>query len=94
MNKITLLILLVVLATFCGCETESPLIAESELLVVRAYLYAGEAVNDIQLTNTYELGADRTAGAPVNDAIVTLEKSGQVYQLTLSPGDSGYYHYP
>ncbi|MCH7681504.1 DUF4249 family protein, partial [candidate division KSB1 bacterium] len=86
MHKITLLIHLVVLAALCGCETESPLIAESELLVVRAYLYAGEAVNDIQLTNTYELGADATAGPPVNDASVTLEKAGQVYPLTRSPG--------
>jgi hypothetical protein len=94
MNKIILLILLVVLAALCGCETESPLIAESELLVVRAYLFADEAVNDIQLTNTYELGTDTTAGAPVNDAVVTLEKAGQIYQLTRSPGDSGYYHYP
>ena len=61
MNKITLLILLVVLAALCGCETESPLIAESELLVVRAYLYADEAVSDIQLTNTYELGGRYTS---------------------------------
>jgi hypothetical protein len=60
---------------------------------VRAYLYADEPVTDIQLTTTYAITSDDTIGAPINDAVVSLEKNGQVYQLVSTPGDSGYYHY-
>lgn len=76
-----------------GCDSTSPLLPERDALVVRAYLYAGEAVTDIQLTTTYPLASDDPAGLPINDAAVRLEKNGANYALTRSAGDSGYYHY-
>lgn len=76
-----------------ACEAESPLLPESEMLVVRGYLYSGEPVKDIQLTTTYAISSDDTSGQPINDAQVTLEKAGKIYPLALTPGDSGYYHY-
>ncbi len=80
-------------AAFLGCEEASPLLPEAEQVVVRAYLYAGEPVTDIQLATTYAITSDDTVGAPINDAVVSLETNGKVYQLVLTPGDSGYYHY-
>jgi hypothetical protein len=81
------------LAALSGCDSTSPLLPESELIVVRAYLYAGEPVTDVQLTTTFALTTGDTAGQPINDAKVALEKAGKIYRLTASPGDSGYYHY-
>lgn len=77
-----------------GCDSSSPLLPEREALVVRAYLYAGEPVADVQLATTYALTSDAAGGAPINDAAVRLEKNGASYSLARSAGDSGYYHYP
>ncbi len=76
-----------------ACEAEAPLLPESEMLVVRGYLYSGEPVKDIQLTTTYAITTGDTIGEPINDATVRLEKAGKIYPLALTPGDSGYYHY-
>lgn len=94
MKKSILLGLFVTAAAFIACEDSSPLLPESDLVVVQAYLYANEAVTDIQLTTTYAITSEDTTGVPINDAIVSLEKNGQVYQLVSSTGSVGYYHYP
>ncbi len=75
------------------CTSTSPLEAALDLAVIRAYLYAGQPVNDIQITGTVSLGAEELNPPPINDAAVSLTKDGVRYDLTLSPGDSGYYHY-
>jgi len=92
MNKIGLL-LIVISAFILGCTKESPLSPGSDLVVVRAYIFAGEPVNDIQITKTLPLGSEDTQAPLINNAQVSLLKNGQRYDLTLSPGDSGYYHY-
>jgi hypothetical protein len=92
MNKTLLFAMLA--ACLIACNSGSPLLPESELLVVRGYLYSGEPIKDIQLTTTYAITSEDTVGQPINDATVTLEKAGRVYPLALTPGDSGYYHYP
>lgn len=94
MKKLILLGLVAIAAVFMGCEQSSPLLPESDLVVVQAYLYANEAVTDIQLTTTYALTSEDTAGIPINDAAVSLEKDGQLYPLVPTPGGGGYYHYP
>ena len=76
-----------------GCTNESPTIPQSDLIVVKGYIYAGEPVDDIQLTGTLPLGSEETQAPPINDAQVSLIKDGQQYDLVLSAGDSGYYHY-
>jgi hypothetical protein len=93
MKKLVALFIVVILAALSACDSDSPLLPENELLVVRAYLYAGEPVTDVQLTTTFALTTGNTAGQPINDAKVALEKAGKIYRLTASPGDSGYYHY-
>lgn len=76
-----------------GCTEDSPISPESDLIVVRGYIYAGEPVDDIQLTSTLQLGSEEAKAPPINDATVALVKNGQQYELVLSEGDSGYYHY-
>jgi hypothetical protein len=93
MRKIILFGIVASFAALLGCDPASPLLPEAELIVVRAYLYAGEPVTDVQLTTTFALTTGDTAGQPINDAKVALEKAGKIYSLTASAGDSGYYHY-
>lgn len=93
MNKTLLLALLAAGLFATACDSGSPLLPDSELLVVRGYLYSNEPVRDIQLTSTYAITSEDTVGAPINDATITLEKAGRVYALAHTPGDSGYYHY-
>ena len=65
--------------------------------VVRAYLYAGQPVNDVRLTWTVPISPTDTtapvAPPPINDARLTLVRNGVRYALTRSAGDSGYYQY-
>ncbi len=93
MKKQKLLLIFFGLLLFFGCTEHSPLISEEELIVVWAYLYAGEPVTSIKLTSTVPLNADTTDAPPINDATVTLIKNGQRYDCEPSPGDSGYYNY-
>ena len=92
MRKLFPLFIAASFAILSGCETDSSLLPENELLVVRAYLYAGESVTDVQVTTTFGLTSTDTIGQPINDAKVSLEKAGRIYPLTASRGDSGYYH--
>ena len=84
---------LAALILFGGCTEESPLISEEELIVVWAFLYAGQPVADIRLTSTVALNVDTSAASPINNALVTLLKGEERYVCESSPGDSGYYHY-
>ncbi len=82
-----------ILGGLTACDTSSTTGPESDLVVIRAYLYAGEPVTDIQITTTVPLGSDSIAVPPVNDAEVWLIRNDVRYNLVPSPGDSGYYHY-
>ena len=86
--------LVFLLVLFLGCTKNSVLGPDVELAVIRAYLYANDPVDDVQITSTLSLGSEETDGPPINDAAVWLVKGGQRYDLQPSPGDSGYYAYP
>ncbi len=79
---------------FSSCTDESPLVPENDLVVVQAYLYAGESVNDIRLTSTMPLDADTTGAPPISYAEVFLVKNEQRYTLIPTAGRPGYYNYP
>ena len=93
MKKTIFSIITIILLIMSGCTEDSPTIPQSDLIVVRGYIYAGEPVDDIQLTSTLPLGSEETQAPPINDAQVSLIKAGQQYDLVSSAGDSGYYHY-
>ena len=83
---------LVVFALVVACHTPatSPY---HEQLVVRAYLYAGKPVTDIELTGTVSLASADTVGPPISDALVSLTKRGARYTLAANPSRAGYYGY-
>lgn len=91
--KQLILLLFATFLTLVGCSQNSPLQPANDQIVVRGYIYAGEPVNDIQITTTLPLGSEEEKAPPVNDATVTLLKNGHSYNLVPSAGDSGYYHY-
>jgi Domain of unknown function (DUF4249) len=76
-----------------GCTEESPIIPDNDLLVVRAYLYADEPVDDVQIGLTFPLDYEYETSPVVNDALITLIRDNQRFELISSPGDNGYYHY-
>jgi hypothetical protein len=79
-------------ALVAGCDSTSTEPEEVELVVVEAFLFAGEPIDDIRLTETVPL-SDTIDAPPINDASVMLYKNGISYTL-VSTGDSGYYAYP
>ncbi len=93
MKKLTHIFAVFSIILTMGCDSESLFLPEREKVVVRAYLYAGEPVTDIQLTSTFSIFSEDSIGDPINNASVTLEKNGREYGLVSSPGDSGFYHY-
>jgi hypothetical protein len=86
-------LLSITIAVLGGCSNETTLEPTTEQIVIRGYLYANEPVTDIQITGTLPLGSQDTIPPPINNASIYLLKNGKRYDLTLSPGDSGYYHY-
>ena len=93
-KKQILLSVLISIFLMSGCTEESPLISDVDLVVVWAYLYAGEPVTNIKITSTIPLDTDSSGAPPINNAVVSLIKDGELYECIPSPGDSGYYHYP
>lgn len=75
-----------------GCDSTSTEPEEDDLVVVEAFLFAGEPIDDIRLTETVPL-SDTIDATPINDASVVLVKNGLSYTL-VPAGDSGYYAYP
>jgi hypothetical protein len=76
-----------------GCEDDPLDIQEDEFLVVRAFLYSGEPVEEIEITLTLPLDSEADP-EPVSDASVVLAKDGESYGLVATAGSPGFYHYP
>lgn len=65
---------------------------DDDLVVIEAFLFAGEPVQDIRLTSTVPLGADPDSAPVIDDAVVRLIKGGVTYALTPF-GVEGRYEY-
>ncbi|MEA2062819.1 MAG: DUF4249 family protein [Gemmatimonadota bacterium] len=94
MNKYLSAIVLLSVLTVMGCSENTVYVPESDLVVIRGYLYASEPVTEIQLTATLGLGSEDSAAPPINDAEVVLIRNGNRYPLQPTPDREGYYHYP
>jgi hypothetical protein len=94
MKYIWITIVTCFLLQLLSCEEESAINPDYEKVVVQAYLYAGEQVNDIKIMETIPMGSEADTLPVINDAIVSLVKNNHTYDLVPSSGDSGYYHYP
>lgn len=77
-----------------ACTDSDPMGPDTDILVVRAFLFAGEPVADIRVTTTVPLVSEDTLGTPVSDATVWLERDGIRFDLIATPGAEGAYHYP
>jgi len=60
--------------------------------VIEAFLYGGEAIDDIKLKTTYPLDASEDLSEPITNASVILQKDGIAYELEPS-ADPGLYNY-
>ncbi len=80
-----------VIASLIGCDSVDNNV-EEELLVVEAFLYAGEPVDDIRITQAIALTSEDTVATAVNGASVSLIKGGVTHNLS-QVGLEGYYAY-
>jgi len=95
MRRIIYIILIFIpLMILQGCSENTDPVLSQDIIVVQAYLYANEPVQDIRLTRTLPLDVEEgVQPEAINDADVRLIKNEQVYSLEHFSGDSGYYHY-
>jgi hypothetical protein len=88
----TILLCLLTLLIFLGCESEEE--ENQPLYVVEAFIYSGEPVDDIRIKELTPLDSGSDASAPlIKDAIVTLVKEGNTYFLNFD-SNNGKYYYP
>ncbi len=92
-NKYLIVSLLIYI--FLNCESDSSIAPDTNYVIIQAFLYANKPVKNIRITSTANFVHNKSAYSfpPINDANVSLIKNEKRYDLVLSPGDSGYYHY-
>ncbi len=83
--------LLIVVVLTCGCDTVDMQPADA-LVVVEAFLYAGEPATAIRITKAVSLASEDPVAAPVLGASVRLAKNGSAFALS-RVGDDGRYAY-
>lgn len=92
-KQIITMILIILISGIMGCTDETVLESEYNSVVVSAFLYAGEPVNDVSITSSLLLGSQDTLAPPISDANVVIIKDGIEYALPADPEREGYYKY-
>jgi len=87
-------LMLACLAITTVCSDRLTFKPERPLVVVQAYVYAGQPVEDILVTSTLGLGSTDTVPPPITDAQVQLVINGVCYLLQPLWWNKGYYFYP
>lgn len=85
------LVTLCMIAGLAACDTTTNQ-ETGRMIVVEAYLYAGEPVDDIRLKLDVPLAGADTVDTPVTDAIVRLSTGGESFVVE-SVGSDGRYAY-
>jgi hypothetical protein len=83
-------LLVFVVLVIAGCDSTSVSNEAGDEIVVEAFLFAGEPVDDIRLTKVLALDAEDLTQVPVTNASVTLTKSGVRYGLEHTSVDGNY----
>jgi hypothetical protein len=86
-----ILIAAILLLTIISCEKEKLSNGHSDLIVVQGYLYMGEAIDSIRLSQAVLLNSADTLFHGITDATVTISCDGTAYTLVSSEKE-GYYH--
>jgi len=84
---------LAVLVLVAGCDdVGTGPIEAADQVVIEAFLFAGQVVDDIKLTRTVPLGDDPALAATVDDAVVRLLRGNESWLMTRlsEPGRYGY----
>lgn len=76
-----------------GCKDAGITESQSKSLVVEAFLYTGQKVENVRISETLPLGSEDTLAPPVSDAQVILYKNGIPHELIPNPASPGYYIY-
>jgi hypothetical protein len=84
----------VILGLLAGGCSNNPVIPTDTQIVLKGYLYAGQPVQNIQLTASISIASTDTADPPISNASVVLMKGGTSYALIPTPAQLGFYHYP
>ncbi len=90
-EKLLLSLVVAAALTLIGCDSTSTSESGDEI-VVEAFLFAGEPVDDIRLTRVIALDAEDLSEVPVTDATITLFEGANAYELTQTtePGRYAY----
>lgn len=91
MKRILVLISLVILS-LSACN-DSPVIPEDTQLVLQAYLYAHQPVNDVTVMLSRPFSNGDSTNVPMTNATVVLIKNNTRYTLTASQASAGTYFY-
>lgn len=93
MKNISILAVIII-AVFSSCEKEILQQSEpEELIVVEAYLYEGESIDDIYLASLLLYGGEDTIVQTISDAEIEIIHNNNRYSL-VSSDSAGHYHYP
>ena len=94
-NKvITFILLASFVIAFIGCEENISTEIDKDLVVVQGFLYEGQPVKDISLSEVLPLGSLDTLASPINGAAVSVSNSETKYLLIPDEEKEGYYYYP
>lgn len=94
MNRYITFIAMLPVLFVSACTDQSPLVPETDLVVMQAYLFAGQSVTEIRLTSQLPLGSNDSLAPAISDASVYLTRNDTRYALEPTPDREGYYHYP
>ena len=102
-KKLSFLYLIITFLLFVSCEDDLKPVPDENLIVVRAYIYAGQPVKDIILMSTLALDDESNEPTPVDSAEVILSRGNEnfilepVFAYDTTEADTTFsltYHYP
>ena len=80
-NKLFILTLLNIFIFSNSCEDDFSAVPDENLVVVQAYIYAGQPVKDIMLMSTLALDDESSIATPIDSAEVTLFRGNEQFNL-------------
>jgi len=80
-NKLFFLTLLNIFIFSNSCEDDFAAVPDENLVVVQAYIYAGQPVKDIMLMSTLALDDESSIATPIDSAEVTLSRGNEQFKL-------------
>lgn len=91
MKKLIIAVAAILIIT--SCEKEKLGNSQGDnMIVVQGYLYAGQTVDSIRLSQTVLLNSVDTLFQGITNASVSIGCNGTIYPLTATPNMPGYYH--